>query len=92
MSNIKLNTSSAMSLQRLQGFRLSCEDVKSSISIIIATSNIIKNKLWNSSWTFVIGVCCILLLLKKKTSKPKSEKRLVSSPCSIGKHLLLKHE
>jgi hypothetical protein len=41
---------------------------------------------------FVIGVCCILLLLKKKASKPKSEKRLVSSPCSIGKHLLLKHE
>jgi hypothetical protein len=84
--------SSAMSLQRLQGFRLSCEDVKSSISIITATtSNSIGNKLWNSSWTFVIGVCYILLL-KKKASKPKSEKRLVSSPCSIGKHYLLKHE
>jgi hypothetical protein len=49
--------SSAMSLQRLQGFRLSCEDVKSSISIITATtSNSIGNKLWNSSSTFVIGV------------------------------------
>jgi hypothetical protein len=74
MSNIRLNMSSAMSHQCLQGFRLSCEDVKSSISIITAkTSNSIGNKLWNSSWTFVIGVCCILLLLKKKASKPKSE-------------------
>jgi hypothetical protein len=85
--------SSAMSLQRLQGFRLSCEDVKSSISIITATtSNSIGNKFWNSSWTFCYWGLLYSSLLKKKASKPKSEKRLVSSPCSMGKHLLLKHE